>query len=100
MAQMGGAKAVERFYRFYLVPGFTHNGRSEGGPSVPVPQPASGRDEMFVALQNWVERKQAPETLHVTSSNSSVSLPLCVYPLKITYRGNGPVTSAASYACR
>jgi hypothetical protein len=99
MTRMGGAQAVQQFYRFYLIPGFTHSGRSEGRPSVPVPQPSSGRDEMFIALQNWVEKGQVPETVQVQSSNSRVSLPLCVYPLKITYRGNGPVQSAASYSC-
>ena len=100
VARMGGAQAVQRFYRFYLIPGFTHSGRSEGAPSVPVPQPSSGRDEMFTALQNWVEKGMAPEALQLTSSNASVSLPLCLYPLKITHRGNGPMNSAASYACR
>jgi hypothetical protein len=89
MARMGGAEAVKKFYRFYLIPGLAHSGRSEGRPFVPVPQPSSGRDEMFVALQNWVENGNAPETIEVESSNSRISLPLCVYPLKITYRGNG-----------
>ncbi|HUR95615.1 MAG TPA: tannase/feruloyl esterase family alpha/beta hydrolase [Gemmatimonadales bacterium] len=99
MARMGGAPAVRKFFRLYLIPGFTHSGRSEGRPFVPVPQPASGRDEMFLALQNWVEKAKAPETIPVESSDSSVSLPLCVYPLRLTYRGNGSAKSAASYAC-
>ena len=99
MARMGGAEAVQKFFRLYLISGFTHSGRSEGRPFVPVPQPVSGRDEMFTALQNWVEKGKAPETIQVTSGNSSVSLPLCVYPLRITYRGNGSVQSAASYSC-
>ena len=99
IARMGGAEAVKKFYRFYLIPGFAHSGRSEGPPFVPVPQPSSGRDEMFIALQNWVENGKAPETIQVKSSNSSVSLPLCVYPLKINYRGNKAAKSAASYSC-
>ena len=99
MARMGGAAAVQKFFRFYLIPGFTHSGRSEGRPFVPVPQPVSGRDEMFVALQNWVEKGEAPETIQVESSDSSVSLPLCVYPLRITYLGTGSAKSPASYSC-
>jgi hypothetical protein len=99
MARMGGAEAVKKFYRFYLIPGFTHSGRSEGPPFVPVPQPVSGRDDMFIALQNWVENGKAPETIQVRSSNSSVSMPLCVYPLKLTYRGTGSKKAAASYSC-
>lgn len=96
----GGIDATTKFYRFYLVPGFTHSGRSEGAPSVPVPQPASGRDEMFAALQNWVENKVAPSAITVTSRDSTVSMPLCVYPTKIVYRGSGSEKLAASYACR
>ena len=99
IAEMGGPDAVRQFYRFYLIPGFAHSGRSEGRPFVPVPQPSSGRDEMFMALQNWVENGKAPETIQVESSDSSVSLPLCVYPLKITYRGSGSAKLAASYSC-
>ena len=98
-SRMGGTEAVQKFYRLYLVPGFTHSGRSEGAPSVPVPQPSSGRDEMFVALQDWVERKDLPGTVQVKSSDGSVSLPLCVYPQRTTYRGTGPIKSAASYSC-
>lgn len=100
VAQMGSAKAVTKFLRFYLIPGFTHSGRSEGKPSVPVPQPSSGRDEMFTTLQNWVERGQKPAEIQVRSSNRTVSLPLCAYPLKITYSGSGSVKSAESYSCR
>ena len=99
IAKMGGAEPVRQFYRFYLISGFTHSGRSEGRPFVPTPQPSSGRDEMFKALQNWVENGNAPEAIQVQSSDSNVSLPLCVYPLEITYRGNGPAKSAASYSC-
>lgn len=99
MAEMGGVEAVQQFFRLYLIPGFTHSGRSEGDPSVPVPQPASGRDEMFAALQAWVEQDDAPEEMEVVSADETVSLPLCIYPLAITYRGDGPVKSAESYSC-
>lgn len=99
LAEMGGIGAVQPFFRLYLVPGFTHSGRQEGAPSVPVPQPASGRDEMFATLQAWVEQDKAPEALKLVSADGTVSLPVCVYPSAITYRGNGPVTSAESYTC-
>jgi hypothetical protein len=99
LAETGGAEAVQAFFRLYLIPGFTHSGRSEGAPSVPVPQPASGRDEMFAALQTWVEHDETPEQLELVSADETVSLPLCVYPRAITYRGDGAVTSADSYVC-
>jgi hypothetical protein len=100
MERMGGAESVQGFFRFYLLPGFTHSGRSEGLPDVPVPQPSSGRDEMFSALQEWVENRKAPGTIEIQSSDSTVSLPLCVYPSKISYRGDGSMKSATSYSCR
>lgn len=99
LATMGGAAEVQKFYRFYLIPALTHTGAFTGGASQPLPQPASGRDEMFTALQNWVENGVAPDRINVTSPDASVSLPLCVYPKKITYGGAGAVTSAASYSC-
>ncbi|OWW18264.1 tannase/feruloyl esterase family alpha/beta hydrolase [Noviherbaspirillum denitrificans] len=98
-ARMGGIDAVKQFYRFYLIPGFGHREPISGSPFVPLPQSASGRDEMFMALQNWVENGIVPNRLDVTSADTTASLPLCVYPQKITYRGTGHVKSAASYTC-
>jgi len=96
---MGGFSEIQKFFRFYLIPGFPHTGRITAPPNVPVPQSSLGRDEMFTALQNWVEAGEAPGTLTVTSSDDSASLPLCVYPAKITYDGSGPVKAASSYSC-
>ena len=98
-AQMGGVSEVQKFFRYYHVPGFSHNGRIAAAPNIPVPQTALGRDEMFLALQAWVEGGTAPSVLNVSSSDGSVSLPLCLYPTKITYTGSGPVTAAGSYRC-
>lgn len=100
IATMGGAEGVSQFYRFYLIPGFTHSGRSEGLPFVPVPQPVSGRDEMFSALLVWVEQDAAPGNIVVKSSDLSTSLPLCPYPQKAVYGGVGSVRTASSYVCR
>lgn len=99
-AQMGGVEAIKKFYRFYLIPGLTHIEPVAGGPTVPLPQSVLGSDELFVALQNWVEKKVVPGRMDVTSSNGMVSLPLCIYPQKITYLGNGSVKAATSYTCK
>ncbi|MEO6118572.1 MAG: tannase/feruloyl esterase family alpha/beta hydrolase [Methylotenera sp.] len=99
-AKMGGIEAIRKFYRFYLIPGFKHIEPVSGDPSVPLPQTVLGSDELFVALQNWVEKKIVPERMDVTSSNLMVSLPLCVYPQKITYRGSGSAKVATSYTCK
>jgi len=99
MAAMGGATETQKFFRYFKIPGLAHSGRLEAGATVPVPQSVLGRDEMFLALQNWVENGTAPGRIDVSSSNAAVSLPMCVYPQKITYSGTGAVTSAGSYTC-
>jgi hypothetical protein len=108
-ATMDGTTKVQAFFRFYLIPGFGHGGVGSLDPAtgtttsankVPLPQTALGRDELFKALENWVENGVAPGRIDMSSADSSVSLPLCVYPEKITYRGSGLVTAAASYTCQ
>ncbi|QFZ87691.1 tannase/feruloyl esterase family alpha/beta hydrolase [Variovorax paradoxus] len=96
---MGGLAAVQSFYRFYLIPALSHTGAFVGALNEPLPQPASGRDEMFTNLQNWVEKGVAPDRIDVSSPNAAVSLPLCVYPKKITYSGSGDATTAGSFTC-
>jgi feruloyl esterase len=112
-ATMGGLTNVQTFSRFYLVPGLGHSGRltaigsldpatgaTTSANKVPLPQTALGRDELFTALQNWVENGVAPGRVDISSADSSVSLPLCVYPQKITFGGSGAITAAASYTCQ
>lgn len=100
LTTMGGTAEVQKFFRYYHVPGLTHNGRLEAGAKVPAPQSALGRDEMFQALQAWVEQGTAPGTITATSSDGTVSLPMCVYPQKVRYSGTGSVTAAGSYTCQ
>ena len=61
--------------------------------------PAREQDQMFTALQDWVERGAAPETIVVTSRDKGTSLPACVYPKRPTWNGSGPARSASSYSC-
>jgi hypothetical protein len=97
---MGGLVETQKFFRYYQIPGFAHTGRLTANPNVPMPQSSMGRDEMFLALQAWVENATIPGQLNVTSSDSSVSLPMCLYPQKVSYIGAGSVTAAASYVCK
>ncbi|MDP9046377.1 MAG: tannase/feruloyl esterase family alpha/beta hydrolase [Pseudomonadota bacterium] len=99
-AATGGLGATQSFARFFHIPGLPHSGRLVAGPNVPVPQSVLGRDEMFLALQNWVEAGTPPGRIDVSSSDSSVSMPICVYPQKITYSGTGSASVAGSYACQ
>ena len=54
---------------------------------------------MYDALTNWVENGAAPSTVTVTSTDNSISQPLCLFPTKLTYV-SGDVKAAASYTCR
>lgn len=104
---------LQEFNRLFLIPGLAHDGRFARAASidpatreatsvnkVPLPQPSTGRDELFTALRNWVENGQAPSRIDVSTSDGSVTMPICSYPEKVTYNGSGSVTDAASYACK
>ncbi|WP_395701965.1 tannase/feruloyl esterase family alpha/beta hydrolase [Aquabacterium sp.] len=112
-AAMGGNGEVQKFNRLFLIPGLAHDstfalagsidpatGALLNPGKVPLPQPVSGRDELFSALRDWVEKGIAPSRIEVSSGDGSVSMPLCVYPQKASYGGSGAVTAAASYTCK
>jgi feruloyl esterase len=94
VASAMGQAEVQKFVRYFHIPGLPHSGRVEAAATVPVPQTALGRDEL------WVEQGTAPASFNATSSNGAVSMPICVYPQKATYAGSGSPTSASSYACQ
>jgi len=116
-AMMGGNVALQKFDRLFLIPGMSHDGTFSNNNStsgsfdpatgavtsvnkVPLPQPSTGRDELFEALRDWVEDGNAPVRIDLSSANGSVTMPICMYPLKATYKGSGPVTATASYDCK
>ncbi len=112
-ARMGGVERLQRFNRLFFIPGLAHDSTFSRAGSIdpateaatspdklPLPQPASGRDELFTALRHWVEQGVAPERIDVSSRNGSVSMPLCPHPRQATHDGVGPATAASSYRCR
>jgi Tannase and feruloyl esterase len=113
-AAMGGHAEVQKFMRMYLVPGAAHSSQGRaytvGGQndSVPLPKlpgnanqnPTREQDQFFTALVDWVEKGVAPGEITLTSRDNRVSYPICVYPLRTTWNGNGPATEGASFACR
>lgn len=123
MAAMGGLAELQKFARFYLIPGLAHtssfnfSGQYDKadptkqvnvnlvplpqGSNSPVNQATTGRDEMFNALMNWVEQGAAPGNIQVASPNDSVTMPLCVYPTRIAVKaGATDLKAAASYECK
>ncbi len=84
---MGGAAAVDAFYRLFMAPGVQHCGGGTGAaPSDP-----------FAALVSWVETGQPPDTL--AAAGNGLAKNLCRYPTQLKYRGDGDVKAAASWSC-
>lgn len=92
-AMMGGAAAVDEFYRLFTAPGVGHCGG--GGPS-------PNNSAVLEVLIDWVENGVAPETLPATTvSNGAVTVSrnLCRFPLVAQFRGNGNVNSSDGWTC-
>jgi len=90
MKFMGGRKQIEDFFRLFLIPGVHHGG---GGPGLT-------EFDAFTALENWVERGQAPEKLIALRSTNGVverSRPVFPYPILAHYPGRGDPKRADSF---
>lgn len=90
LAHFGQAK-LDGFLRFYYIPGFGHGfGRF------------NAKFASLVALENWVEKGQAPTGLTVMDGNPGANRtrPLCEWPSWPKFTGAvGTENSAASYTC-
>ncbi len=92
-----GLKNIQNFARLFLMPGTDHCALL----------PAHGiKDNGFdalTALENWVERNQAPEELLLTKFKGDGSKlwqrPSCPYPAKAKYNGIGDPYSSDSFSC-
>jgi feruloyl esterase len=92
---MGGEGNTTDFARLFLAPGVNHCGGPAG-----VPQP----DVPLSQLVAWVEQGNAPAQLNGVVQDPSTGAvietrPICMYPDTAEYRGSGPRTKAASFAC-
>ena len=121
VAAQGGStnsatKAVQSYYRLFMVPGMYH---CSGGPGpnafgqpygtstiIPGPlKPDAGHD-VFRALQQWVEKGVAPQRVVATKYSNDddtqsvqMTRPLCVYPNVARYKGTGDTNNEASFVC-
>jgi feruloyl esterase len=86
-----GSGKVDSFMRLYMVPGFQHG----SGAFIP-------STDLLGALDNWVTRDIAPETLTATdiaAATNGRSRPLCRYPTFPRYSGTGNINRASSFIC-
>jgi feruloyl esterase len=87
---MGGRKQTEDFFRLFLVPGVHHGG---GGPG-------PTEFDSLSALENWLERGQAPDKLIAQRSSNGIverSRPVYPNPMLAHYSGKGDPKSADSF---
>jgi feruloyl esterase len=88
----GEAKAADDI-RLFMVPAMAHCAGGEG---------PNDFDKM-TAIQQWVERGKAPETMiasHLTKSGTpDRTRPLCRYPRVARYKGTGSTDDAANFTC-
>jgi tannase/feruloyl esterase len=87
---MGGRKQTEDFFRLFLVPGVHHSG---GGPGFT-------EFDSMTALENWVEKGQAPEKLIAGKLSNGIverTRPVFHYPVLARYSGKGDPKQADSF---
>jgi pimeloyl-ACP methyl ester carboxylesterase len=108
---MGGVDKVQTFNRLFMIPGLGHSGAFNLSASVgldgkitpfaavPLPQPATGRDEMFNALRQWVEKGVAPERIDLSAASGTLSMPICAYPKRSLLTATD-TRAASSYTCQ
>ena len=93
-----GENTVNGFMQAYFIPGMGHgfyNGTSNQDAKVPL----LTNDQLYEQLTNWVEKEIQPTELVATTENKDRSLPICLYPAKITYV-SGDINKADSYQCK
>jgi feruloyl esterase len=86
-----GQTGVDRFVRFYLIPGFGHGFG-----------PFNARFDSLQVLRDWVEKGQAPANLVAQDANPGASRarPLCEWPRWPKFTGApGSEDQAASFRC-
>jgi hypothetical protein len=86
-----GQGGVDSFIRFYKIPGMGH------GFGI-----FNGKMDSLPALENWVEKGQAPKNLIVTDGNPNANRtrPLCEYPTWPKFTGApGTENRASSFTC-
>ena len=92
---MDGAAATLDFARLFMVPGMDHCAGGKGAYAI----------NYMRALEDWVERGQAPDVLEVVAQANAppfaamASRPLCRWPAWPRYRGSGAANAAASFEC-
>jgi Tannase and feruloyl esterase len=105
-----GQKPAGEFVELYMIPGMQHCG---GGPGVTEfgaagPTASDAKHNISIALERWVENKEAPAEIIATkfkaegnaASGVLRTRPICPYPQVATYQGSGSTDDAANFRCK
>jgi len=94
---VGSREATQDFFRLFMVPGMDHCGMQDGSGI-----DGGGIDPLSV-LERWVEDDVAPDHLMTTKRDENGDVmwtrPVCPYPQRAVYNGQGDVTDASSFDC-
>ena len=90
--QQGGYTQAQKDARLFLVPAMQHC--SDG--------PTPTRFDTLTALENWVEKGSAPDSIASTHMNGKTpdrTMPLCKFPEMPHYKGSGDVKDTQNWFC-
>lgn len=101
IAKMGGLEHVKTFFRFFLMPGFSHTVGGSGVQDVGVTgatvTPRDAAHDVLCALEQWVEKGIAPQQMMGTHFKLDAKglqfeydRPAYVYPYIAEYTGGDP----------
>ena len=102
------AKAVDEFYRLFMVPGLGHCSGGDGawsfGQNGQAPLETDAEHDTLTALELWVEQGRKPERFigsRVDAKTSAIEFtrPICAYPKTARWNGTGSTQDAANFAC-
>jgi pimeloyl-ACP methyl ester carboxylesterase len=87
----GGMEAVRSSARLFRIPGMNH---CFGGPAL-------DNFDTLTAIQEWVEKGNAPESIVATGKAfPGRSRPLCAYPDAPHYQGSGSTDDGRNFICQ
>jgi feruloyl esterase len=107
-----GPASADSFVRLFMVPGMQHCFGGPGAtafdqwemPMTAVPDDA--QHDVYLALEAWVERGSAPESMiaakyDLTADPPKLQMtrPICAYPKAAKYKGSGDTNDAANFTC-
>ena len=92
LKQMGPNQ--DNWLRLFMVPGMAHCGGGTG----------PNQFKPLAALERWREQNDPPQSIPAARVNEHGSIdmtrPLCPYPQRAAYKGNGSINDAANYTCK